>query len=1123
MGDPLDTPVCVVAHNRVPGIHQPGVVTSTCAARGCTTHTFDWRAPARSPENTHAIRAALTRTTLREALSTHYATEAHLTMYLVLGADREPLSAQPRVTKDSLPWLRAQGFEVVVTGFMADADTPGHIPWTPELLEAFDALWSSARGPLATAGLYLSPKGYRLVQPLTRWLPAEEGEASLRTWLRALVAAGVDPRVEDVHDWTRLMRTPHHRRPTGPVRAPRVDLSRMVAIEPPPPAADLARAVRRRLPHPRARGEGAELGVAFVEEVPGGWEHAADALGAAIRDTVRAQWRRCYLALSAALAARGCPLEGIPAVIARAHRVDPAWEALTADRMQIARTTITRWANGQELLGYACLRAEFPCVADALDASTTDGAEARVLRQLAAPSPRPMPVGEAVAAIERTLASAVGVTLIAAPPGTGKTHAVGEFARALPEITDRAPPGARVAVSSPTHRLARQTAAKLPGRSLHIFSPPSLVDEETGRPVCPYAESARLLAAGRQSVRREFCEGRGPNPCELADGCRARDGAEGSPTANLVAGVHGLVRELRAYAGPSGVLVVDEPGEITVTERVTLDDLDTARRYLDAFSPRYAAQIAPALAALTAWVRERGPLDGELPSVEHAVFASADLVPEALIEEAALAEGQSLGWQVIGAARDAIAPDARSKAPPLLWRSVALARANAGRAAELGRASRVLDLLRRALLGRVPFGVRLDERDSDRAASIVTVSDELALALEHEGPVVILDANAGLHRAAIAKVFGAEPAFLDLAVADGAPIARTVLATSSATRKSWMPRGVPDWRAILPALRAALAWAAEDPATKRLGLIAPKEMHVAFALCTAPSAPETLALVQESRLTRRALDEVRRVVGPVLATWRGTLVLGHYLALEGLDHMADCDATITLLDPRPNLGDQQLRADYLELDVDGRLDDLAAAELQQAHGRLRTIHRTRPGRQLHVGAIVPAGWPGLDVEVRRMPVGRPRTAGTTLSGAEMKTARESIGMGVRELARALGVSDGTVRRYESGERVIPDAVAHAVLALVSGAPETPVRDTPNRGFRALRVFSASEHAATGGFGRTGAGASLQGVSGAPTPDDDGSGGGARRRPRRMNLRVILGESEATTPATPLARLGDSDA
>jgi hypothetical protein len=1110
VGDPLDTPVCVVRHNRVPGIHAPGLATRACAEKGCTTHTFDWRHAPGSPENAHGIRAELTRVTLREALSTHYRTEAHLTMYLVL-ADGAPLARQPRVTKDSLPWLRAQGFEVVLTGFMADADTPGHVPWTPELLAAFDTLWSSARGPLATAGLYLSPKGYRLVQPLDRWLPVEEGEASLRGWLRELVAAGVDPRVEDVHDWTRLMRTPHHRRPTGPVASPRIELGRMAAIVPPPPAADLARAPRRRAPV-RAREGGAELVPLFVDAVPPGWEHAADTLGTAIRDRVAANWRRCYLALAGALCARGCPPEGVPAIIGRAHLVDPQWSSLLADRLDIARTTVVRWANGQEVLGYTALRAEFPAVAAALDATTTDGVEARVLHQLAAPAPRPMSVTDAVAKIRKTIATAYGVTCIAAPPGTGKTHAVAEHARHLPVIGQRAAPGSRVAVSAPTHKLAKQTAAKLP-RALHLFSPPSLLDEQ-GRPVCAYAEAASGLAAGRQSVRKEFCEGRGKNPCELAEGCRARDGIEGDPGANLVTGVHGLVRELRAYAGPSGVLVVDEPGEITVVDRVSLDDLDTARRYLDAFAPRYAAKMAPTLDSFAAWVRELGAVDGPLVTVQDAVTASAHAVAQEVLDAAELPAWEDLGGRVVLAACEAIADDAKSKAPPLTWRSVALARANAGRAQELGRASKVLDLLWRAVTGSVAFSARIDERNGERAASVVSINADLLLALQHEGPVVILDANAGLHVPAIAKVLGFEPAFVDLAVADGAPIARTILATGSATRRTWMPRGVPAWDAILPALRAALAWAAEDPTTQRVGLIAPKELHVAFAHVLRPDAPETVALVKSSRLTRRALDEVRRVLAPVLGAFRGVLVTGHFGALEGLDHMADCDATITLGDQRPNLGDEELRAQYLGLDVDGRLDALAGAELQQAHGRLRTVHRTRPGRQLHVGAVVPAGWAGLDVDVRRMPVGRPRTADAGLSGAEMKATRERAGMGVRELARALGVSPATVLRYEAGDRAVPDDVVRAVRALVPGVPETPCSISLYQG---VSGTSGVQCPATGGFGNTTKPVPLQGVSGTPRPDDDPTGGGKpRRRARRLDLKVLLGEAH-DAPQAPLAR------
>lgn len=201
------------------------------------------------------------------------------------------------------------------------------------------------------------------------------------------------------------------------------------------------------------------------------------------------------------------------------------------------------------------------------------------------------------------------------------------------------------------------------------------------------------------------------------------------------------------------------------------------------------------------------------------------------------------------------------------------------------------------------------------------------------------------------------------------------------------------------------------------------------------------------------------------------------------------------------------------------LQALAAAELQQAHGRLRTIHRTRPGRQLHVGAVVPAGWPGLEVEVRRLPVGRPRTA-PAMTGAELAQAREALGMGLRELARALGTSDKTLRRYESGERAVPMEVATAVLALTSSAAETPCKSTPYQGFRPLQVFSAPPPVATGGFGRTESTAPLQGVSAAPDPDDGGgAGGGKPRRARRLDLRVILGESPAHAPA-PLARSED---
>lgn len=1104
------TDLYVIAHNRIAGVHAPGVATAACSRRGCTVHTSDWRRAPGSADNAHRVQATMTRTALLEALATEWQTEAHVAAYAVL-QDGTPLDRQPRVTKDSLPWLRAQGFEVVTTAFMADADTPGHIPWTPELLDAFRALWASGAGPLATCGMYLSPKGYRLVQPLDRPLLVDDAEARLRTWLRQLVAAGVDPRVEDVHDWTRLMRTPHHRRPTGVVRSPWMDLTRMVPTAPPAPAPDALRPVRRRL-SPRAVPGGGQVVPLFSGEVPPGWEAVADALGVALRDTVRADWRRCYLALAGALCDRGCPSAGVPAVVGRAHAVDqsyPGWETLLGDRVEIARSTVVRWSSHLEVAGYATLQRDFPGVAEALDATTTSGAEARVMAQLRAPAPKPVPVAEAVAILGRELAAApVGVTLLAAPPGTGKTHAVAEHARRLPVIGQRAAPGARVAVSAPTHKLAKQTAAKL-DRALHLFSPPSHTGPD-GKPTCIYAEAAGAFAGGGQSVAREFCEGRGRAPCELYATCPARMGQEGDPRANLVTGVHGLVRQLRDKAGASGLLVVDEPGEVLASERLTLDDLDTARRYLDAFVARYARAVRPALEALAAWMAA-APLDDALVPLPQALGAGARSVPLEVLDAAGVDPDADPADAVVAELAGAIDPAAGTRAPPLTWPSVVRARASAARAHELGAASRVLDLLYRGVTSAVPYGARVDDRGGDRAVTLTGPNDDLLAALAHEGPVVVLDANAALHAPAIAKAIGYAPRLVELAVADGAPIARTVLVCPAATRRTWLPSGVPDWSAILPALRAALAWASEDPATQRVGLILPRELHVAVAYTLRPDAPATAALVKASRLPRRALDAARGELAAALGAFAGEIVTGHYGALEGLDFMADCDATITLGDPRPNLLAEADKAAFLGLDADGRLDALAAAELQQAHGRLRTVHRTRPGRQLHVGTVVPAGWPGLAVDVRRMPSGRPRTAAAGMDGAEMRRAREAAEMGVRELARALGVSDGTVRRYESGEREIPEVVVRAVRALGPGAPETPLQ---NRLYQGVSGASSVQGAPSRGFGRS----PLQGVSGAVSVNSDAP---TARKARRIDLRAIVSEASATATAL-TARTGTDE-
>ncbi|TAK26732.1 MAG: XRE family transcriptional regulator [Myxococcaceae bacterium] len=1097
MADPLDTPLMWIPREKFSTLHAPSIAAASCAERKCSVHSSDWRARPGSRENLHRVRAEAL-ISIREIAERRFDSPALVSGYVILDANGAPLPSTPRTCKDAVAWLPTQGLRAVQTCFIADVDTPGHVPWTPETLAAFEAVWTSAPS-LRTCGLYLSRKGYRLLQPLATWLPVEEAEPRLLAWLHQLVAEGVWPSALECKDFGHLMRVPHFRDADGlRVISPRVDLSRLEAFEPPAGIVSPRRAQRRNA-RPLA-ADGVAVLPTFTDVVPSGWETVADALGAALRDTVRANWRRCYLALAGALATRGCPLEGVPAVIARAHLVDAGWEHLLSDRVEIARTTIVRWANGQELLGYGVLREEFPAVADALDATTTSGIEADVLAQLkSAPAVAVTPLAEAAQVLSREVEGAYGVTSIAGPPGLGKTRAVVRLAESKPPVGRPAAPGARIAVSVPTHRLAQQIVGNLPARSLRVFSPVSHTRPD-GTPTCIYADAAKALASGGQSVEREFCEGRDREPCPERSRCPAYGGREGAEDASLVVGVHGLVRELRGFAGPAGTLVVDEPGETVFTERVTRDQLATAARYLGEFVPAFADAMAPALAAFTAWV-EAAPADGELVYVHDAVrwharelqgeiLTAAGVDPETALED--------LGEAVLVAAAGAISPKARTTAPPIRWSALAIARVNIARATELGEASRVLGLLWRAITRAVPYAAAVEGEEHDRCATVVGLNDELVLALKHEGPVVLLDANAALHVPAMAKVLGHPPKLVDLRVPDGAPIVRAVLATR-ATRKSWLPRGVPDWTAILPAIRAAVAWLVEDPSTASVGLIAPLVIEAAIAHAVDPSAPGPRAQWTSTGQSLRALERARALLAPALAPFGGRWVTGHYQALEGLDHMADCDATVTLMDPRPNLGTERLRAQYLGLDAEGRLDALAAAELEQAHGRLRTIHRTRPGRQLHVGGIVPGGWAGRPVEVRRLPVGRPQTV-AAMGAEEFRAAREAAGMGLRELARALRVSDGTLRRYESGERAVPEAIAAALRALSPSAPETPLGEYFFKGVSGAPRAAAHGGAATGGFGRT----PLQGVSGAPDDDPAGGGGGGRRRARRIDLGALLG-------------------
>ena len=159
--------------------------------------------------------------------------------------------------------------------------------------------------------------------------------------------------------------------------------------------------------------------------------------------------------------------------------------------------------------------------------------------------------------------------------------------------------------------------------------------------------------------------------------------------------------------------------------------------------------------------------------------------------------------------------------------------------------------------------------------------------------------------------------------------------------------------------------------------------------------------------------------------------------------MADADAVVTLGDPWRNLGDVYNDAAFLQIGGwQARYEAWCRAELEQAHGRLRTVHRTRPGRALHVGAVMPggSGWTSETVDVRSDRGGRPRQS-AAMSIEAIEEAIVAAG-GVSHLAAIAGCDRKSIRNYRTGERSVPPEVATKLRRLLPGRMGTkpPTKD-----------------------------------------------------------------------------------
>lgn len=961
---------------------------------------------------------------LEAALRRVYRSDAHLVAYVVDYAAR-----QPRINK---PGLASFGRRARVHAFFCDVDNVGHAAWTDETFAAARAQ-DLALGALSLAGVYYTRHGRRIVQPIAEPIDVAIVEPYLRRWLLELESAGLAVDWA-CRDWTRHFRLPNvPREPRGRSRC--IDLDRLapIAIAPLPDVA-----LRASSPPPVGRARAAAP-PAWTAALPDAYRPAAEAIARIVRD-VTTEWHPLFLALAGALLRRGVPDEHVPAFCGAVSQATHA-DDRTAARIRDARSTVERHRAGLATTGYASLRDRWPAVADAVDFMLSRGAERR-MRELVAGSaqgPPPATLAETTRRLEDAIRCAPdGLTVIAAACGLGKTRAAervaAERARrpyATPDARgERAPAQSKTSIAVDKHTLALQVVgdlASVGAAAGRHFSPLALRDEE-GAPVCRYHRVALPLVEGGQPMQWELCKGRNLHPCEHYTTCRAKDGYEGPENPRVHVGPHALVSALDAAAGSSGLLVIDEPPALLETLTFSLRDLEGALSTLDAFDGRYAAAMRPALEAVRGWIAL-----GE--SAEVTTIAGVVATFESHVDPSVLAQARrSAGVEgdAIACARAAPVPEEGPPAPPLRFEQVPIARRNEAHARRLGQASRVLRAVHHALTSDTPVAARLVARGSAKVLHLTRVREAFARALRREGAVVVLDANADLWAPVYAKIVGYERPVQRFEADDGAPIERSILRLRSATRTTWQPRGALAIASSLrTAVRTAIEWALAGTRRDVLAIITLPLVRLALEGALAPEDGTIDTRWRDARQEPAVLADARATLGPHLRRWPGRILLGHYGALRGLDAMAEADVLVTLGDPWVNLGDVKNECAFLGLaDWEERYEALCRAELEQAHGRLRTVHRTRPGRALHVGAVVPGGRAWSEGAVHVHAVGPGRAKNPDRETRSLPALLQALGS-VTKLADAIGCDRKTIRRYLTGERAPTDAVERQAAAMLA--------------------------------------------------------------------------------------------
>lgn len=364
-------------------------------------------------------------------------------------------------------------------------------------------------------------------------------------------------------------------------------------------------------------------------------------------------------------------------------------------------------------------------------------------------------------------------------------------------------------------------------------------------------------------------------------------------------------------------------------------------------------------------------------------------------------------------------------------------------------------LIRAALAGAT---LRL-ELDHNTPRFVFSQKSPVAEALTEAKSAVILTATPG-DLDELAKVTGKKVEVVTIPIAPLAKIEQVWKPDQNATRRGYMDRhGRPRWGTPQDKKKTSLAqhiqdttsWLSERPLARSLLLGTYLSVALGIRLAWArfrnlPPDPQDWDAWQKlhtSKNADRAIRHALRVLSPLfflLLERNITLDVIWYHAGAGLNRWREqgnaFDACATLGNPNPSLKEHRRRyAQARDIDeADLAKDDpgwqtayhaAAAAEAGQTHGRLGDIGRPEdaPAWHLHIGKTLPHGWDQNTVSAYRPP-GRPRRPDPPAPPGE--DWRDALTAALQEagsfpaLARVLGISERSLRRYHTGERA-PDS------------------------------------------------------------------------------------------------------